>query len=161
MKEFFRFNLFSLILLALIVVTASSVYCQFQTFALVHTADPLKNIKVKVAEPVYTNSAEIVWVGTYDREVACRLVKFHLLLTNGETKDVILLNANHLTRTPIPNSEPGTNFPINFAMKTPDHIYPGVWSSVFFGEYVCRKGIFQSIRRVQDPVDKFLVKKPV
>lgn len=144
----------------MITVTAGSVYCQFQTFVQVHTADPLKNIQVKVVEPVYTNSEEIVWAGHYDRDVACKLVKFHVLLKNRETGSIIMLGPEHLTRTPKPNSKPGKQLPINFALKTPDTIYPGHWSSVYEADYLCQKGIFKAIRHVSDPVDNFIVKKP-
>jgi hypothetical protein len=160
MKEFFKLNIYSLVLLAMIVVTAASVYCQFKTFAQVHTADPLKNIQVKVVDPVYTNSKEIVWSGNFDRDVACKLIKFHVLLKNKETGSIIMLGPQHLTRTPKSGSSVGKQIPINFALKTPDTIYPGNWSSVFEADYLCYKGIFKAIRHVSDPVDNFIVKKP-
>ena len=144
----------------MIIVTATSVYCQFQTFVQVHTADPIKNIKVKVVDPVYINSKEIVWAGSYDRDVACKLIRFHVLLKNKDTGSIIMLGPEHLTRTPKPNSQPGTDIPINFALKTPETLYPGHWSSLFEADYLCSKGIFKAIRHVSDPVDEFIVKNP-
>lgn len=144
----------------MMVVTASSVYCQFKTFVQVHHTNPLKNIQVKVVDPVYTNSKEIVWAGHFDRDVACKLIKFHVLLKNRETGSIIMLGPQHLTRTPKSESAVGKQIPINFALETPDTIYPGNWSSVFEADYLCHKGIFKALRHVSDPVDNFIVKKP-
>ena len=160
MKEFFRVNVYALLLIAMMVVTATSVYCQFVTFAQVHTANPLENIKVKVIDPVYTNSKEIIWAGHFDRTVQCRLIKFHVLLKNKDTGSIIMLGPDQLTRTPKSESATGKQIPINFALKTPDTIYPGTWGSVFEADYLCHKGIFKALRHVSDPVDSFIVKNP-
>lgn len=144
-------------LLLIIFLVFASVACLFNSYITVINTNPLKNIKVQVVEPVYTNSYEIVWAGTYDRDVRCRLLTFKLYLTNKESGDVIMLGPQHLTRTPKPNLEPGTNIPINFALKTPTNIYAGVWSSLFDAKYVCQHGIFQQVIHVEDPVDSFTV----
>jgi hypothetical protein len=70
---------------------------------------------------------------------------------------MIMLDKRHLTRTPKPNTGPGKNLPINFALATPNTIYPGTWNSLFRAKYFCTHGLFSVIKNVEDPVDGFKV----
>jgi len=131
-------SLFDYSLIAVIVIMIIGVGCLFRSYYILQVSDPLKNIKVEVAQPVYVGSEEIVWVGSYDRDVKCTVVTFSLVLTNTKTADMIMLDKRHLTRTP----------------KT---IYPGTWNSLFRAKYLCTYGLFSVIKNVEDPVDGFKV----
>jgi len=150
-------SLFDYSLIVIIITMIIGVGCLFRTYYILQVSDPLKNIKVEVAQPVYVGSEEIVWVGSYDRDVKCTVVTFSLVLTNTRTADMIMLDKRHLTRTPKPNTGPGKNLPINFALATPNTIYPGTWNSLFRAKYFCTHGLFSVIKNVEDPVDGFKV----
>lgn len=126
-----------------------SLFCQFLKL---HYADPLDNIQVRVESPVHITDEEIVWIGIYDRDVKCTLIAFKVFLTSVRNDDIIVLDQRHLTRTPKPNTGPGNAIPISFALAMPKTVYPGMWKSVFYGNYVCQNGIFMERKHVELPV---------
>lgn len=150
-------SLFDYSLIAIIVTMIIGVGCLFRSYYILQVSDPLKNINVEVSQPLYVDSNEIIWVGSFDRDIKCTIVTFSLVLTHTRTADMIMLDKRHLTRTPKPNTGPGIKIPINFAMATPSTIYPGTWNSLFRAKYLCTHGLFSTIKSVEDPVDGFRV----
>ena len=128
-------------------------------FYTLQNGKPFKNLQVETVQPVYTDSKEIIWEGTFDRPIDCKLLHFHLILTNTQTEDMIKLTKLHLTRSPKNKSEEaGLSIPINFAMRTPDTLYEGIWNSTFTAKYFCTKGLFSSLKYSSIMMDSFTVK---
>lgn len=129
-------------------------------FYILQNEKPFKNLQVVTVEPVYTHSKEIIWKGTFDRPIDCKLLTFHLILTNTQTEDMIKLSKLHLTRAPKNKSEQaGIAIPINFAMRTPETLYKGIWNSTFTAKYFCTKGLFSSLKHSSIMMDSFSVKE--
>lgn len=129
----------------------------FHSYARLQVAKPLENIRAVVVEPVYVDQELLEFTGTFDRDVSCTLHHFRLDLTNMSTGDVITLNENHLARVPPPDTGPGKDLEIEFALVMPGTIYPGRWQPEFRGAYVCRYGIFTAFKREQVTVRSFSI----
>jgi len=144
-------------LVILILAVLLGIWCQIASFYRVHTMDPLENIQVDITKPVYAESKEIVWYGTYDRKIYCRLVDFHVLLKHDSGAVIYMLKEDQLTRSPSISTKPGKNIPIVFALRTPVGMALGDYTSEFWGLYFCGKGIFRSQRAVNLEAGKFTV----
>ena len=155
----FNFNMdkYQFFLVILIIGIFVGMYCQIKSFYEVNTVNPLENINVEVTKPVYADSREIVWYGTYDRRIYCRLVDFHVLLKHDTGAVVYMLQEDQLTRTPSISIKPGKNIPIDFALRTPANMALGEYTSEFWGLYFCGTGIFRSQRAVNLEAGKFTV----
>jgi hypothetical protein len=146
-------------LVILILAVLVGIWCQIASFYRVHTMDPLENIQVDITKPVYAESKEIVWYGTYDRKIYCRLVDFHMILKHDSGAVIYMLKEDQLTRSPSISTKPGKNIPIVFALRTPVGMALGDYTSEFWGLYFCGKGIFRSQRAVNLEAGKFTVEK--
>ena len=144
-------------LVVLIVAILLGIYYQFQSYYRVHTTNPVKNIKVEVTKPVYDTSTSIQWHGSYDRELYCKLVNFHIVLKHDSGAVNYLLDKNNLTSRINNDVKPGKNIPIDLALRTPHNIALGDYTSDFLGVYFCGKGIFRAERAIHIEIGKFEV----
>jgi hypothetical protein len=147
----------NLVLLGIILVMTTFMSGMFYTYAKLQMSHPLENIRAVVVEPVFVEQDLLEFTGTFDRDVSCTLQHFRLDLTNMITGDVIVLNENHLARTPAPDTGPGKDLAIEFALIMPGTIYPGRWQPEFRGAYVCRYGIFTAFKREQISINSFVI----
>jgi hypothetical protein len=116
-------------------------------YSVLQEAQPLENFNAKFIDPVtLSTNTEIVAAGSFDRRVMCNLLDFRVVLTNTATGDVILFNKTHLTKAPVANLHPGTSLPVSFNLAVPETLYTGIWAPEYHGRYLCRNGIFSSVK---------------
>lgn len=124
-------------------------------------ADPLENIHVEVVQPVYQDQDLLEFAGKYDRAVECSLMTFRLELTNMSTTDIITLTPKHIVKAPSPHKGPGKDLEIEFTLAMPSTIYPGRWKPNFWGQYLCKNGIFVAYKdKNVSQTPPFVVKPP-
>lgn len=127
------------------------------TYATLTTSHPLENLRGVTVDPISTESPHIIFKGKYDRGIECTLEGFTVLLINTGNKDTLMLNHQHLAISPEPDTGPGRDIDIKFALHTPKSIYAGKWATQFTGSYVCRNGIFTDHKTVLVRVKPFEV----
>lgn len=157
LKHRFKLEALDALLLAVILVMTTFIGSMVHTYVKLSTSSPLENIRAVVVEPVYIDQELLEFSGTFDRSVSCTLLDFRLDLTNMDTGDVIGLNKNHLARSPAPNTGPGKNLEIQFALLMPNTIYPGRWQPTFDGSYICNNGIFTAHKNSHVTITSFVI----
>lgn len=158
---FKRFLTTSTILICIILAMFLFIASMIGSYLKLQFADPLENIQVEVVQPVYQDQDLLEFVGKYDRAVECSLMTFRLELTNIVTNDIITLTPKHIVKAPIPNKGPGKDLEIEFTLAMPSTIYPGRWKPNFWGQYLCKNGIFVAYKdKNVSQTPPFVVKKP-
>lgn len=142
--------------ITIIVMLSINVFIVF-TYAKLTSSDPLQNLRGVVVDPISTEDPHIVFKGHYDRHVSCTLQHFTVLLINAQNSDTLMLTEDHLAISPDPDTGPGHNIEIKFALHTPKALYAGKWKPQFTGSYICKKGIFTDHKTVVVKVADFNV----
>ena len=143
-----RTSIFNVVLASIIIVMLAINIFIVCTYAKLTSSHPLQNIREVTVDPINTESPHIVFRGKYDRAIMCTLKGFTVLLINTSNQDTLMLNHNHLAISPEPNTGPGKDIDIKFALHTPKAIYAGHWATQFTGSYSCSNGMFTDQKTV-------------
>lgn len=145
--------LFGLVL-AMLVFVGSLV----NSFNTLHKHMPLENFTGRIIDPVILGEqASMRTGGTFDRNISCNLISFQVILTNIDTDDVAVITEKHLLVAPPAQSRKGVNLNVQFETRIPKNLYAGTWSPVFQGTYICREGIFSTVKTQRALVPTFEV----
>jgi len=141
-------SIFNVILASIIIIMLAINIFIVSTYAKLTSSHPLHNIREVSVDPISTESPHIVFTGKYDRAIMCTLNGFTVLLINTSTQDTLMLNQKHLAIAPDPDTGPGKDIDIKFALHTPKAIYAGHWATQFTGSYSCHNGMFTDQKTV-------------
>lgn len=134
--------------LAILFVLVANIYFLYH-FILVHTASPLENLQVELSEPVSISAGDpLVATGTYDRRIRCQLNDFDMHFKNMTSDAELILGPEALLKTPPANLSPGVSIPIDFAVRQPYGLTPGIWKPEFHGFYTCASSLFMLQKNV-------------
>ena len=155
-KDIF-FNPFNLLLLSITMAMIVFVGSILQTYTHLKYEQPLKNFQGGFETPIYMDyETKLVAYGTFDRNIACKMIDFHVLLKNIRTNDVHMLDNRHLLVIPKDFGLRGKNIKTNFVLSLPSSIKEGRYIPVFSGTYFCKEGLFSDLKHVNiqvPPID--------
>ena len=133
-------------LITLTVVMLTFISTMAYTFVKLQISRPLENLTAYVTQPVYTGQQTLEFTGTFDRQVACQLTGFTLMLNSSTTNDVYVLDKRHLVIGPANEKGPGSRLTVEFTLEMPTSLKSGFWTPEFQGHYACRLGIFTDLK---------------
>jgi hypothetical protein len=154
-------NPFNLLLWSITLAMIIFVGSILQTYTHLKYEHPLKNFDGGIKSPIYLDyQNKIEAYGTFDRDIACKMIDFTLLLKSVKTNDVHMLDKRHLLVIPKEYGLVGTNIKVNFVLSLPNSIKEGKYIPIFNGTYFCKEGLFSDLKHVNiqvAPID--IVKK--
>jgi len=147
---------FTLVFLSMFTAIGLNIYL----YVKLHQAWPLEHFNGHIETPVDISiDKTIVASGTFNRRVSCEMYNFSLQLRNVDTRDIIILNPEHLATAPTTTMSPAKDIDVNFALHIPSNLYAGFWTPTFTGHYICKSGMFTQNKTQRIVVDSFEVIK--
>ena len=150
-------NPFNLLLLSITLAMVVFVGSILQTYTHLKYEQPLKNFQGGFKSPVYLDfQTKLEAYGTFDRDIACKMIDFNVLLKSVRTNDVHLLDKQHLLVIPKDFGLRGKNIKTNFVLSIPSSIKEGRYIPTFNGTYFCKEGLFSDLKHVNiqvPPID--------
>jgi len=151
------FNPFNLLLLSITLAMIVFIGTILQTYTHLKYEQPLKNFQGGFKTPVYMDyETKLVAYGTFDRNIACKMINFHVLLKNKNTNDVHMLDKTHLLVIPKDYGLIGNDIKVNFVLSLPSSIKEGKYIPIFDATYYCKEGLFSDLKYVKvqvPPID--------
>lgn len=157
-KIFKKITAFEMTLITIMVLMVSVVSYSVYNYVKLQQSWPLEDFTGYVVSPIdIAQDKVIVTDGTYSRSIQCDMYNFEVQLRNAVTKDIIILNKEHLAKAPKASMTPANDVNIEFELFIPGSLYEGWWSPTFEGHYWCKQGIFTANKIQTVPAAAFEV----